>query len=230
MSVPLGDSITEITCWRSKVWDKFVDAGISGSVDFVGSMTNNPQNCVSKDSAWDKGHEGHSGYLAINIANTNLEGWLRSAKPDVVQFMLGTNDVFQGRTLDAILQAYTKIVTLSRASNPNMKIIVSYSWFDISNLPSATDLPCQVDTVIPLPMNNQPIVNLNNAIPAWAEGLNTTQSPIYVADVYGYPYPPTDLRDGVHPNDAGDVIIADVVAPVLINVVKAYLSVNTTVY
>lgn len=43
--------------------------------------------------------------------------------------MLGTNDVFQGRTLDAILAAYTRIVELSRASNPSMKIIVRFSFF-----------------------------------------------------------------------------------------------------
>lgn len=43
--------------------------------------------------------------------------------------MLGTNDVFQGRTLDAILAAYTRIVELSRASNPSMKIIVRFFFF-----------------------------------------------------------------------------------------------------
>ena len=89
-------------------------------------MTNNPQNCRSvEDPNWDLGHEGHSGYLAINIANQLLEGWLSTAKPDIVQFMLGTNDVFQGRSQADILAAYTRIVELSRASNPNMKIIVS---------------------------------------------------------------------------------------------------------
>ena len=107
-------------------WDKLVVAGVADSVDFVGSMTNNPQNCRSvEDPGWDLGHEGHSGYLAINIANQLLEGWLRTAQPDVVQFMLGTNDVFQGRSQADILAAYTRIVELSRASNPNMKIIVS---------------------------------------------------------------------------------------------------------
>lgn len=89
-------------------------------------MSNNPQNCRSlEDPSWDLGHEGHSGYLAINIANQLLEGWLRTAQPEIVMFMLGTNDVFQGRSQADILAAYTRIVELSRASNPNMKIIVS---------------------------------------------------------------------------------------------------------
>ena len=40
-------------------------------------------------------------------------------------FMLGTNDVAQGHNTADILAAYTKMVTEMRASNPNMKILVS---------------------------------------------------------------------------------------------------------
>ena len=90
-------------------------------------MTDNTQNCKSNatDGKFDLHHEGHSGYLAIDIANTDLVGWLSSAKPDVVMFMLGTNDVGRGHNTADILAAYTKMVTEMRASNPNMKILVS---------------------------------------------------------------------------------------------------------
>lgn len=121
--MPLGDSITEITCWRTTLWDSLQADGVTNSFEFVGSMTNNAQNCQG-NAGWDMHHEGHSGYLAINIANTNLQGWLASAKPDVVMFMLGTNDVVQGRSTTDIIAAYTKMVQLMRASNANMKIIV----------------------------------------------------------------------------------------------------------
>lgn len=122
--MPLGDSITEITCWRAYVWDQLSTAGLANEVDFVGSMTNNPQNCQSSSPNFDTGHEGHSGWLGIDIANNYLQQWLQATQPDVVQFMLGTNDAFQGRTTDAIIESYTKMVSLMRASNPNMKIIV----------------------------------------------------------------------------------------------------------
>jgi lysophospholipase L1-like esterase len=93
-------------------------------------MSNNPQNCVGKTTSWDKHHEGHSGYLAINIAANNLQGWLASAKPDVVMFMLGTNDIVQqGKSTSEILAAYTKMVALMRASNKGMRIIVRSSRF-----------------------------------------------------------------------------------------------------
>ena len=118
-------------------------AGVSDKIQFVGSMTDNTQNCKSNatDGKFDLHHEGHSGYLAINIANTNLVGWLSSAKPDIVMFMLGTNDVGQGHNTADILAAYTKMVTEMRASNPNMKILVSLdSAFLVERLILAREL------------------------------------------------------------------------------------------
>ncbi|KAG4411091.1 hypothetical protein IFR04_015777 [Cadophora malorum] len=203
--MPLGDSITEITCWRPIVWDNLVAANLSSQVEFVGSMTNNPQNCAGKTSTWDKHHEGHSGYLAVNIANTNLAGWLSSAKPDVVMFMLGTNDVNRYGTAD-IIAAYTKMVGLMRASNKGMKIIV--------------------DLVIPFPSADAKIKSLNAAIPAWAASQNTTASPIYIADCNTGYSGQSMLRDGVHPNAAGDRLIAERVTPVLVEVVRRSLGLS----
>ena len=122
--MPLGDSITEITCWRALVWDQLAEAGYADKVEYVGSQKSNPQNCKPKTADWDQHHEGHSGWLAINIANQYLENWLKSTPADIVMFMLGTNDVNQGRTTDAIMDAYTKMIKLIRASNPKTKIIV----------------------------------------------------------------------------------------------------------
>lgn len=122
--VPLGDSITEITCWRPLVWDSLIKAGVADKVQFVGSMTNNPQNCQGP-AGWDMHHEGHSGYLAIDIANRYLTNWLSTTKPDIVMFMLGTNDVVQqSKSTADILAAYTKMVGQMRAVTPKVKVIV----------------------------------------------------------------------------------------------------------
>lgn len=125
--MPLGDSITEITCWRALVWDMIAEADYADKVQYVGSQNSNPQNCKPDTANWDEHHEGHSGWLAIDIANKYLEGWLKSTPADIVMFMLGTNDVFQGHSTDDIMAAYTKMITLMRASNPKMKIIVRNS-------------------------------------------------------------------------------------------------------
>lgn len=88
--MPFGDSITEIICWRAKLWEKLKPTEW-GSVDWVGSgKTEN--NCG--DSTYDRDNEGHSGFLAINIANNKqLVGWLQTNPADVITMHLGTNDV-----------------------------------------------------------------------------------------------------------------------------------------
>lgn len=80
----------------------------------------------------------------------------------------------------------------------------------------------QIDTVISLPLAQSKIDALNAAIPAWAKAQNTTASPIFIADVAAvFPQGNTDLRDGVHPNAAGDVVISNALAPVWENVIKS---------
>lgn len=38
---------------------------MTDSIDLVGSMTNNPQNCQSADPNWDLGHEGRKYFFKI---------------------------------------------------------------------------------------------------------------------------------------------------------------------
>ncbi|KAI0026197.1 carbohydrate esterase family 3 protein [Xylariomycetidae sp. FL0641] len=193
--MPFGDSITEIVCWRAKLWEMMQETDFAG-VDWVGSgKTEN--NCG--DTKYDRDNEGHSGFLAINIANNKqLVGWLQRNPADVITMHLGTNDIVQqNKPVDQILAAFTTLVGVMRDSNPNMKIIVAQ--------------------IIPMGLGsfNTAIQNLNKAIPAWAEGLNKTESPIWVVDQYTGFSGSTMLRDGVHPNAAGDTKMADVWFPAL---------------
>ncbi|KAK3316969.1 carbohydrate esterase family 3 protein [Apodospora peruviana] len=201
--MPLGDSITEITCWRAFVWDQLAEAKYADQVQYVGSQNSNPQNCKPSTANWDQHHEGHSGWLAIDIANSYITKWMQNTPADIVMFMLGTNDVFRGHSTNDIIAAYTKIVTTIRAASPKAKIIV--------------------DLVIPLSAgSNSAITALNAAIPAWAKGLNTTDSPIVIADCYTG-FKTSDLRDGVHPSVAGDRVIASRIGPLLLEFVRQSL-------
>ena len=78
--MPLGDSITEITCWRALVWDMIADAKYADQVQYVGSQNSNPQKCTPKTTNWDQHHEGHSGWLAIDIANNYLTNGLQKSR------------------------------------------------------------------------------------------------------------------------------------------------------
>ncbi|KAI0505871.1 carbohydrate esterase family 3 protein [Xylaria bambusicola] len=194
--MPFGDSITEIICWRAMLWEKFQSTEFA-SVNWVGSgKTEN--NCGN--SRYDRDNEGHSGFLAINIANNKqLVGWLQRNPADVITMHLGTNDIVQqNKPVNQIIAAFTTLVDVMRASNPNMKIIVAQ--------------------IIPMGLGsyNTAIQNLNKAIPTWAQGLNKTESPIWIVDQYTG-FSSSDLRDGVHPNQSGDTKMANIWYPALLH-------------
>lgn len=94
------------------------------------------------------------------------------------------------------------------------------------SLPSAsTDKVVQVDLLIPLSFNGGGIDTLNAQIPSWAASKNTTDSPINIADCSTKAgFTTSMLRDGVHPNDQGDQLIAKQVGPQLIQYVKGLIA------
>jgi lysophospholipase L1-like esterase len=198
----LGDSITEITCWRTLVWNQIASAGLASSTDFVGSMSNLQSKC-SRPSGFDVNHEGHSGWQAYDIARNNIVGWVQNTKPDIVAFMLGTNDVNIGkRNVQTILDSYGTIVNAIRAANPKAKIII--------------------DKLIPTSWSDATIESLNSQIPGWAQQRSTSTSPIVVADcsrAAGYTNGMLE-GDGVHPNGAGDQFLAQQIGPKLIQFIK----------
>ncbi|GAA4636835.1 hypothetical protein GCM10023196_088170 [Actinoallomurus vinaceus] len=191
--MPLGDSITAGPgCWRAMLWHHLQTAGYT-NLDFVGSV---PDGGCNYGYSYDGDNEGHGGYAATGIADQNqLPPWLDAAKPDIVLMHLGTNDMWGGSIpTDSILAAYTKLVGQMRANNPNMKIIVAQ--------------------IIPMNPSSCPtcaagVVALDKAIPGWASGLTTAQSPIVVVDQWTGFDPATDTGDGVHPNDTGFQKMAD---------------------
>lgn len=188
--MPLGDSITGSPgCWRALLWNRLQSAGFT-NIDFVGTLP--PQGC---GLPYDGDNEGHGGALVTQVADQNqLPGWLAATGPDIVLMHFGTNDVWSNIAPTTILAAYSKLVDQMRASNPNMKILVA--------------------KIIPLNPNGcadcpNRAVALNDAIPAWASGKSTLQSPIVVVDQWTGFNTATDTGDGVHPNDAGIQKISD---------------------
>ncbi|KAI0890441.1 carbohydrate esterase family 3 protein [Annulohypoxylon maeteangense] len=204
--MPLGDNLTELTCWRAKLWDDLKANNMTDRVEFVGSV-NNTQGCDTAGEDFAKQHhEGHSGYLAIDIAYDHIENWINETKPDIVTFMLGTDDIARGRRLEDVVEAYTNMVKTMRQHNEYMKIIVN--------------------TIVPLPTNMEPVNNLNSMIPDWAQEQNKTESPIYVNDIY--PFPNTFLKDGIYPNDDGEKKIVGGLSPLLRWIINSNATGNGT--
>ncbi|SPN99255.1 related to acetylxylan esterase [Cephalotrichum gorgonifer] len=199
--LPLGDSITDICCWRGFAWAEIAKAGLADQVDFVGSMTGIQGRC-NAPSGFDPNHEGHSGWQAYDIARDNIAGWMQQSKPDVVSVLLGTNDINIGkRDATTIINAYTSLLTSMRTANPNVAVVMS--------------------TIIPMRWDDATAAAVNKQLPAWVQQHNTTQSPIYFADISRTTGFTTDMLqgDGVHPTIQGDQIISNHLAPLIIEAV-----------
>jgi lysophospholipase L1-like esterase len=188
--MPLGDSITGSPgCWRALLWNKLQNTGFT-NINFVGTLP--PQGC---GIPYDGDNEGHGGALATNIVSQNqLPGWLAATQPDIVLMHLGTNDVWSNIAPATILAAYSTLVDQMRASNPAMRILV------------AQIIPMNPSSC---PACAQRVVALNGAIPGWAAGKSTAQSPITVVDQWTGFDDASDTVDGVHPNDAGNQKVSD---------------------
>ncbi|MCW2878007.1 MAG: hypothetical protein JWQ95_2107 [Sphaerisporangium sp.] len=199
--MPLGDSITGSPgCWRALLWNKLAQGGHTG-LDFVGTLP--PQGC---SVPYDGDNEGHGGALVSNVADQNqLPGWLSATKPDIVMMHFGTNDVWTNHPTATILTAYGKLVGQMRASNPYMKILVA----QIIPMNPSTCSEC-----------GRRAVALNAAIPDWAQGTTTAQSPIVVVDQWTGFSTAADTYDGVHPNSTGDQKMADKWYPALTQLLR----------
>jgi lysophospholipase L1-like esterase len=197
--MPLGDSITGGPgCWRALLWDRLQRTGFT-NIDFVGTLPGGGCNLAN----WDGDNEGHGGFQATGIANQNqLPGWLAATHPDIVLMHLGTNDIWGNIPAATILAAYSTLIDQMRVSNPNMKILVAQI---IPMTPSGcTWCPPGVSA-------------LNNAIPSWAAGKTTAQSPITVVDQFtGFDSVADTIGDGVHPDDSGFQKMSDRWYPALV--------------
>lgn len=225
-TVLLGDSITQLTCWRPLVWDQIVSAGLAGDVDLVGSMNDLNYQC-SRPNGFDPDHEGHSGWQAYDIARNNIAGWVQNTKPDVVQFMLGTNDVNIGkRDVQSVLDSYTIMLDAMREANPNVRVIVSPRLFLSAFLPSVANENLKIDKLIPTSWSDATIEGINSAIPDWAAAQSTTESPVEVADCSRAAGFTNNMLqgDGVHPNSQGDQFIAEQVGPKLVQFISDALA------
>jgi lysophospholipase L1-like esterase len=107
---------------------------------------------------------------------------------------LGTNDVWNNQSPQAITAAFSTLVDQMRASKSTMKILVA--------------------KIIPMNPSNcadcgNRVIALNAEIAKWAPTKSTTASPITVVDVWTGFNTASMTGDGVHPNDAGNQVLAN---------------------
>lgn len=182
--MPLGDSITQAdrnhNSYRRSLWLKLRQAGYS--VNFVGStrshfLGNAPQ------SDFDQDHEGHWGWQVDQVL-AQIDGWTRSAKPDVVLLHLGTNDLLRGERSDAIVSELRQLIEALRRQN-NRSIILLAQLIPSSGAENQTQ-------------------QFNQRIAELARSMNSSTSPVILVDQYTGFNATQDTYDGLHPNSSGE--------------------------
>lgn len=189
--MPFGASIVSY-CWRANLQTKLRDNGIS-NFNFIGTQKSS---CGGTNI--DQDHEGHPGSLATDYAaKGNLTTWLNAIeKPDIILMLLGTNDVLLGKKPVAeVLAAYDVLIDQMRQRNSRVRLMFS----NLLPLDPARWPKTGVDG----------IVNLNTAIRQYAPSKSTRESPVVFVDNFSGFDAVADTTDGEHPNDAGNVKMAD---------------------
>jgi hypothetical protein len=184
--LPLGDSITSgdytHISYRRDLWFLFDNAGLT--VDYVGSnFVNSFSNASLLD--FDLDHEGHYAWTTDGV-NDELGQWLQGYTPDIALIHLGTNDVDQGQPVAGIIAELSTTISLLRADNPNMLILLAKI----------------------IPMRNVDVSSYNSAVATLALALDSEASPIVLVD-HAENYDPFILNhDKWHPNSAGEAEMA----------------------
>ena len=184
--MPLGDSITQSNkdhnSYRRPLWQMLRAAGYS--IDFVGSQHTNYQG-KPPNPDFDLDNEGHWGWRVDEVL-AQLDGWVKTARPDIVLVHLGTNNIAQQRDMKSTVNDLETLIKVLRQNNPQVKIVMA--------------------EIIPLWGKEKLCQELNSQILLLSQRLSTPRSPIRVADQFtGFqPEPNKDTFDGAHPNESGE--------------------------
>jgi len=187
--MPLGDSITQgyRDSYRRPLWLKLQRAGID--VDFVGSMKQGlPTDYKTRD--FDGDHEGHWGWRVDEIL-ARIDDWVNESDPDVVLLHLGTNDLGMGQDIDETVQEVGQIVQRLRNHNGRIHILLAAL----------------------IPMANEAVTRrirtFNDRVAILADEMDAPKSRVILVDQFTGFDAHVDTYDGLHPNDNGNMKIAN---------------------
>lgn len=209
--VAIGDSITQgrgsqskggaawtpTFSYRYPLWKLLVDAG--ADFDLVGSLhggfEGDPDWAVYKGRKFDRDHEGHWGWKAVDVA-AKLPGWMQDYTPDVALILLGSNDA-NGKTpekhkasVERVRVAMNDIISSLRQKNPKVVILLGQCYQEWEPFPA-----------------------MRAAMTEFAKAQTGVDSPIVIVDhspgwISDPKKPEAHTVDWVHPNLAGDEKLA----------------------
>ena len=200
--LPLGDSITEGCCtapmggYRIELFRQSVSN--SKNLTFVGSLTNGP--ATVQNRTFPQHHEGHGGYTIDTLGGKNgisgqlTDSALSNYHPNIVLLKIGTNDINSNIDVVNAPTRLGKLIDEITTNAPSALLVVS------SIIPTADN------------STNQRVQTYNAAIPGLvnaraAAGKHVVFLDSYAAFAKNASYATALMADGLHPNDAGYVIL-----------------------
>jgi len=187
--MPLGDSITEAqggyASYRYWLWHKLKDAQLA--IDFVGTREGVYRG-KPRFSDFDADHEGRWGWRTDQVLQ-KLRVWAEKERPDLALVHLGSNDFFQGESIESITKELGQVVDDLRQVNPKITILLA--------------------EIIPFQDSPPRLVRLNQAIKKLCQEKDRPGSPVRCVEQWRDFEPGRDTYDGVHPNESGERKMAE---------------------
>jgi len=208
----LGNSITNGTgkynSYRRALWQILHTTGYN--FDLIGSWSKHSMGAEMPDADFDLDHEGHSGWTFADMLHPpgwdsirgNIYTWLNLYTPDIVLMELGTNDVFQCRTIAEMLKDLEELVQSLRQKNSQVKVFVAQipplgkQWANQKLCGNNKDY-------------DQAIQDLNKAIISFCHMHSQEKSPMIAVDQYSGINTDTEMYDDIHPNEKGEKKMAE---------------------
>ncbi len=197
----IGDSITHgfgNQCSYRKPLSEKLKAIAGCDVAFVGPQgtpQGNPQACKATNTR----HAGYSGWRADQFVadDDRIGGFMSDYAPDYVLLHVGSNDINQGDGVSDAVADIDEIITRTFLGRPSAKIMLAnvIPW-DPTTFDNAT-----VDELAQT-------AELSAALNALASERRQRGDAVFLVDVAKGFDPEALTIDGVHPNDAGEELLA----------------------
>jgi len=197
--LPLGDSITygvgssDKGGYRTFLWEECAKSGYR--VRFVGTKSNGPSDI-------DTYHEGHPGWR-IDQISSHVVPWLVLYRPQIILLFIGTNDILQRHDVSQAPNRLSLLIDEITFTLPKSTLIVaSVTPLNDSILYTRKRYSSSVDF-------NADIIAYNAAIPTLVRWEDAHGKHVQYVDMYGA-VPVYDLADGIHPDNDGYALMANV--------------------